>query len=743
MNGANRLKQVSTKEIARRLGLEQGKNKNFKCFNTPAHKNADAHPSLSIMGDGFNCFACGVKGGKINLVEQVLNIDRNGAWEWFNKTFGYNGKPKAKKWHIRRISAGKNRFVFVPNQSDKNPNFREPNQEDIQNIKNILRKEYSLATLKKAGVKICTTTYGLAFPKDNLRFNPENKKKSLYLEGRTDWLTAIELALYKHFELLSIYNKTIRITLPRGEHTFILDEDDTPENRKTRISAKEDVELRFVRLPKPFKDLSDWFNGAGCTATDVLTLIESTPVEKIEPVPNLPFQSRCTDVANADRFSKRNNQKVRFCLKMGIWYLWDGTRWKPDDTGEIYQVGEETARLIFDEVKDLNEPAEMKMLSRWAVQSLMRNKIKDMVSLAGYGREIAVRPDDLDSDPWKFNTISGTIDLVTGELKPHRRDDLVTKLAPVEYNKNAECPNFLGFLHYIFQNSQAPDELIGFLQRFFGYSLTGKATDDIFPIFWGSGANGKSTLLETITTMMGDYSKSAARDLFLTKRGDNHPTGLADLHGARLVTTIETDEDRRLAESLVKQMTGGDKVKARFMRQDYFEFEPTFKIVLATNHRPSIHGTDYAIWRRIKLVPFTFNIPPEKRDPKIRDFKFRDEWPGILNWLVKGCLEWQQSGLKPPAEIEEATEEYRSESDIIGDWLNECTVSGREYETKAKELYEDYCKFKDIAGEKPVTQTTFGRRLRERGIDKLNKGGRIYYKGIALKKEPVFDEPPF
>lgn len=287
-----------------------------------------------------------------------------------------------------------------------------------------------------------------------------------------------------------------------------------------------------------------------------------------------------------------------------------------------------------------------------------------MVTLAESEPGIPVLPGELDRDPWLLNVKNGTVDLRTGELRPHKRDDLITKIVPVEYDSEASCPTWLAFLNRIMDGNE---RLIAFLQRAAGYSLTASTQEQCFFLLYGTGANGKSVFLTTLLAVMGDYGIQAAPDLLLAKSGESHPTEVADLFGARLVVATETEAGRRLAENLVKQHTSGDRLKARFMRQDFFEFEATFKIWLATNNKPIVKGTDYAIWRRIKLIPFTVTIPPEERDKSL-PAKLRQELHGILAWAVQICLEWQKYGLNEPQEVTAATCAYRDEQDILGSW---------------------------------------------------------------------------
>lgn len=303
------------------------------------------------------------------------------------------------------------------------------------------------------------------------------------------------------------------------------------------------------------------------------------------------------------------------------------------------------------------------------------------------------------------------------------------------YDSKAKAPKWDAFLRRIFADDVA---VIDFVQRAVGYSVTGDTGEQCLFILHGSGANGKSVLLEVLGRMLGAYAKQAAPDLLLAKTQDRHPTEVADLFGARLVTAIETSEGRRLAEALVKQMTGGDKMKARFMRQDFFEFDATHKLWLATNHKPQVRGTDFAIWRRIRLIPFEVTIPKEEQVKGLAGKLLAEESPGILAWMVQGCLAWQREGLTPPSKVIDATEAYREEMDVLAGFLDECCEINQDprkaqlFTTTAKELYEVYKQWCDRNGEHPETQQSFGMRLTERGLEREKGRYGWSWKGIRV-----------
>jgi putative DNA primase/helicase len=376
---------------------------------------------------------------------------------------------------------------------------------------------------------------------------------------------------------------------------------------------------------------------------------------------------------------------------------------------------------------------ERNRLIKHAVKSESRAGISNMIAVAESERGIPVLPDELDSDPWLLNVVNGTVNLRTGDLLNHRKSDLITKVAPVKYDRLAKAPIFEDFLNQIMDGDQ---DLIAYLQRAVGIALVGKVEEHVLFFLHGLGANGKSTFLSALVYVMGDYAKQAEPELLVMKRGEVHPTGVADLFGTRLVASTEVEAGRRLAEVLVKQLTGGDLVKARFLYQNFFQFSPSHTIFLAANHKPVVRGTDLAIWRRIQLVPFTVTIPPAQQDPHLGD-KLRAEAAGILAWAVQGCLDWQSGGLKAPKSVQQATEEYRQEMDLIGDFLaQECYVQSGE-QAGATDLFNAYREWCKKGKEMSLTQTAFGRILSERGFTSgTNSEGYKVRHGLRLLNPP-------
>lgn len=446
-----------------------------------------------------------------------------------------------------------------------------------------------------------------------------------------------------------------------------------------------------------------------------------------KPLAAYPF----TDYGNAERLVAMYGDDVRFCTVWSKWLIWDGRRWRVDDTGEVYRMAKAVVRALYAEIPTLESDELRAALAAFARASERKRALDAMIALAATEGTVAVRADVFDSDPWLLTVANGTLDLRTGKLREHRRSDLITNLVPIVYDRRATCPLWLAFLDRILAGNQ---RLIAFLRRFVGYSLTGDVSEQVFLFLYGEGDNGKSTLVFMWQFLLGPYAMQAAPDLLLAKHGEAHPTEQADLHGARLAVCSEVDEKRRFAEAAVKRLTGGDRIKARRMREDFWEFDPTHKIVIAANHKPSVRGTDHAFWRRVRLVPFEVKIPKNERDKHLIE-KLRAEAVGILAWAVRGCREWQAKGLAEPPEVSAATAAYRGKQDHIGRFLANCCRLEPNARTTADELraaYETWC---EENAENPLSPNDVGAALSSRELTrKRSTGGRWAWLGVALKR---------
>lgn len=454
-----------------------------------------------------------------------------------------------------------------------------------------------------------------------------------------------------------------------------------------------------------------------------------TPIEKA-PL----FTHNLTDLGNAERFVAQHKEEIKYCHPWGKWIVWNGKRWVVDDTAKVWRFAVSTVRKIYAEATVEEDPKVRVQIASHAKASEAASKIRAMLYLAEKLNGVPILPKELDTNPWLINVENGTLDLQTQEFWSHRREDYITQLAPVTYDKRATCPKWIAFLDKAMEGSQA---MLGFLQRSAGYCLTGRVSEQKMFFAFGPSMSSKSTYFLTLQGMMGDYAITTTGELLLLRPTGQHTTDLADLRGKRMAVTIEIQQGRQMAESLVKSLTGGDKIRARRMRQDNEEWVPTHKIVLAANHKPIVKESTTAYWRRIDLIPFDHPIPKEER---INDYyevllKERD---GIFLWAIDGCKEWQKIGLKEPMEVVEATKVYRSEMDVLRQFLEDCCIIDPEAEITNKDLRADYVRWCEEGKEKPVYPNAFASNLEENGfIRGRNKSGSArIWKGVRLKAFP-------
>jgi putative DNA primase/helicase len=440
-----------------------------------------------------------------------------------------------------------------------------------------------------------------------------------------------------------------------------------------------------------------------------------------------------TDLGNARRFVARYRHTILYCEGWSRWLVWDRMRWAEDERLEVLARAGDLIRSLYPLAGTIEDEDRRKAFLKHLIKSESHRSLSALLSLSRADRRFARHPDDFDSDPWLFTVTNGTINLKTGELLSHDAKHLITKLAPVTYDPSAQCPQWLTFLNMIMLERKS---LIDFLKRALGSSLTGITSDKAMFILYGPGGdNGKSTLIEVMEMLLGNYARRTPIATFLMQRPGNIPNDIARLRGARFVWAAENDRDVRLAESVIKEMTGGDRMVARFMRGEFFEFVPAFKPWLATNHKPAVRG-DATLWRRLKLVPFDYTIPKEhqKRRHEVMAM-FQAELPGILNWAIEGCLEWQRNGLGEPEEVISATKEYQAEQDTFAMFLDEKCIRTPKAEVLSLPMYREYKIWAEEHGETAPSHKIFAALMSERGFKKKKTEKGVLYSGIGLRSE--------
>jgi putative DNA primase/helicase len=448
-----------------------------------------------------------------------------------------------------------------------------------------------------------------------------------------------------------------------------------------------------------------------------------------------------TDEQNAERFIDKNLEHLMYVPEWGRWLVWDGRRWYDDNGVGVRRLARLYVKNLWRELgKKVSSIGrdEFSKIQTFVKRSNSAAGIKALIDLARSDPRIVCSVKDLNRHLTLLNVENGTIDLATGKLRDHDPADRITQLAPVRFDTAATCPEWLATLELVFNGDQG---LIRYVQQLLGYSCSGLTDYHVLPICWGSGNNGKSTLWNVVEKLLGDYSKPATQDLLLPVQ-QQHPTIIADLYQRRFVPVAEIDQNRKLAEAITKTLTGGDKLTARRCKEDFWDFDPTHKLWLSSNHKPRISGTDEGIWRRVRLIPFTVDISKKtKPKPGFSKWLVRNEGSGILNWLIAGFKDYHEHGMVEPDCVKAATDEYRDSEDILGVFIKEHCVVEKGATATAEQLFDA---FKNDFGGK-WSKTAFGKAISERFTkDKAWEGinrGKVVYQGIRVEtiKEELFD----
>ena len=445
---------------------------------------------------------------------------------------------------------------------------------------------------------------------------------------------------------------------------------------------------------------------------------------------------RSTETGNAERLVFVHGDEIRYCASLGGWLVWSGTRWKRDELGRVEQLAKKTIRSIYGELEHVGagEDAYDEILEHTR-RSERANALFAMIRLAQSDPEVSIAADAFDRDPWLLNCTNGTLNLRTLELRPHDPADLLTKLAGAAYAPDAASPMFARALRDWLGGD---DELVDFVRRALGYSITGDTREEKLFLVHGPGGGGKSTLIEAVRAALGEYAMTADFEAFLKKQsGGGARNDIARLQGARFVSSIEVEEGKQLAEALVKTITGGDVVTARFMYKEFVEFKPQLKLWLVANDAPRVNDRDSGMWRRILRIPFDKPVPPEKRDPKLKAALCDVAVSGaaVLAWLVRGATEWQEVGLRVPAAIEEATDEYRQSQDPLAEFFEDEVVldaNATMTRDEARRRYEMWCKQRGLREQFLLSPKKFTERLKARGLEEGKSHGTRIWRGAKL-----------
>jgi len=451
----------------------------------------------------------------------------------------------------------------------------------------------------------------------------------------------------------------------------------------------------------------------------------SVSIEKLQD----DDKPRMTDTWNAKQFSNMFQGKILWCDPWNTWLIFKEGRWQRDDELKTVDLAKQVAKSMYERASQIDDDNERKAFVKWTLRTESRQALMNMIELAK--PDLSVRPELLNVDKYLLNLRNGTYDLRNDKLLSYSPEDRLTMMANVEYDPDAKCPKWIEFLNKIFAGDQ---DLIGFVQKALGYSLTGDTGEDCFFIVYGTGANGKTTFLNTIETVLGDYAAQSRAETFLSKDRDTIPSDLARLKGRRFVVATEFPQGKVIAESLIKSLTGRDELTVRELFGKWFQYKPQFKIWLGTNHKPVVHDNSVGFWRRVKLIPFEVQIPVNER---IRNFEdiLLEEASGILNWMLEGYREWSKNGLGDTEKIREATAEYRDENDVLRDFLEERCIEDPNASISKKELYQAYVDWSTFNTEKTLSKGTFLRLIEERGYKSYRSNKERGWKGITLKKE--------
>ncbi|MGV0961573.1 MAG: phage/plasmid primase, P4 family [Limnohabitans sp.] len=669
-----------------------------------AHLGADAHTDFPrVMQHAADLLGQAPAAPSRKTKKKEAPVDDLGPgtakWDYFDAAgqliaivYRYDppgGKKEFRPWDVRR------RKMAPP---DPRPLYNQLGMKDAAQVV-LVEGEKCAQALIDAGVTATTAMHGANAPVD-----------------KTDWTP--------------LKDKAVLIWPDRDKPGW--------EYAANAAQAVLDAGARSCHILYPPQEAAEGWDAADAIAEgfDVASFLVHGPrmqihavAEDAEPVVSSDESVWGTEDALALAFTRRYHRDWRYVAAWGRWLVWDGQRWRNEDTLAATDLIRSVCRQTALRAEDRKVAA--KLASSGTVGGVER--------LARADRRHAATTDEWDADPWLLNTPGGVVDLKTGRTRANDRADRMTKITTA--TPRGECPQWRSFLNDVTSGDQ---NLQDYLQRMVGYALTGSTREHALFFLYGTGANGKSVFVNTLADILGDYATNAPMDTFMETRTDRHPTDMAGLRGARFVAAIETEQGRRWAESKVKNLTGGDKIAARFMRQDFFEFFPQFKLFVAGNHKPAIRNIDEAMKRRLHLIPFTITVPPEKRDKHLQQ-KLLAERDGILAWALEGCLAWQRLGrLDPPQQVLDATDEYFEEEDAIGEFLDEDCQQSAVAREAISAIYQRWRERAERRGEYVGTSRWLTQQLINRGFARTRlHGGAKALSGLSLKPREMSGYMPY
>ncbi len=699
--------------LAGRKGKKHGTEILFQC---PAHDDKNPSASWSTVKEAWNCFTCG-EGGSWRELAKRLQIDVEDS-----------KAPEGRivKEYSYRDEAGKELYQVVRMEPKTFRQRRRVGPDWSWSLGNTRRVLYRLPELLASTGRI----YLCEGEKDADAVGALGFTATTNSEGAERWRAEFSALL-------------------AGREVVVLEDNDDAGRKRTALVASSlsghGCAVRVLALPglEKKEDISDWLARGG-SAPDLDALADAAPewAEKARPLGINGFQQ--TDAGNAELFAHLYGDRLRFDHMRGRWLLWHGHRWGEDGDGQLHRWGKDTARARYQAAVDIDETAERRKASAYAITCESKAKIDAMLSLARSEYPVADSGNGWDANPRVLGVANGVVNLTTGDLRSGRQDERITIYTGMDFDPEARCDRWMQFLEEVFDGDEG---LINFIQRAVGYSITGLTTEQVLFLCHGSGSNGKSVFLSTIRAMSGDYGANMAFAT-LEERGDRGGATpeLASLVGKRLVTASETAEMSKLNEARVKALTGSDMVTARELYQKQFTFRPEMKIWLAVNHLPRVDDDSEGFWRRVRLIPFGRQFSGPERDPDLEE-KLHAELPGILAWAIRGAIEWQREGLQPPIGVMLRTQEYRQSSDPLAEFIAECCILGASVGVSRGVLYKAYWAWCDTQGMQPKERLgaqTFGRRIGERFENRKSNGVRVY-RGLTPKdsdfeQEMVFEQ---